>query len=119
MAVRLLVRLLSHVRSDLEAQVRGWWRAVRRDLKHRWSRRPRAWRASAMALSAQDAVQAGRFHVEHPTLLNLGFEWAIEGDANRNATVEVRFRKVGAAWRSAPRAREGRRPRPDSPPGGV
>src|SRR5512137_875718 len=51
MAVRLLVRLLSHVRSDLDAQVRGWWRSVRRDLKHRWSRRPRAWRASAMALS--------------------------------------------------------------------
>ena len=45
---------------------------------------------------------SGRFHVEHPTLLNLGFEWAIEGDANRNATVEVRFRKVGTeAWRPA------------------
>ena len=44
----------------------------------------------------------GRFHVEHPTLLNLGFEWSIEGDANRNATVEVRFRKVGTeAWRPA------------------
>jgi hypothetical protein len=39
---------------------------------------------------------------ERPTLLNLGFEWAIEGDANRNATVEVRFRKVGTAdWRPA------------------
>ncbi|MBI1358096.1 MAG: hypothetical protein GC160_27495 [Acidobacteria bacterium] len=53
-------------------------------------------------LSAQNAVKPGRFHVEHPTLLNLGFEWAIEGDANRNATVKVRFRKVGAAqWRDA------------------
>ncbi len=55
-------------------------------------------------LQAQNANQtkAGRFHVEHPTLLNLGFEWNIDGDANRNATVEVRFRKVGtAAWRPA------------------
>lgn len=53
-------------------------------------------------LSAQDATQAGRFHVEHPTLVNLGFEWAIQGDANRNATVSVQFRKVGqATWRPA------------------
>ena len=56
----------------------------------------------ACTLQAQNATRPGRFHVEHPTLLNLGFEWAIEGDANRNATVEVRFRKAGtAAWRSA------------------
>ena len=53
-------------------------------------------------LQAQNSTRPGRFHVEHPTLLNLGFEWAIEGDSIRNATVEVRFRKVGtAAWRSA------------------
>lgn len=57
---------------------------------------------AACILPGQNATRPGRFHVEHPTLLNLGFEWAIEGDANRNATVEVRFRKVGAtAWRSA------------------
>ncbi len=55
-----------------------------------------------MALAAQDSTTPGRFHVEHPTLLNLGFEWAINGDTNRNATVEVRFRKVGTeAWRQA------------------
>lgn len=53
-------------------------------------------------LLAQNATRPGRFHVEHPTLLNLGFEWSIEGDANRNATVEVRFRKEGApVWRAA------------------
>ena len=46
-------------------------------------------------LQAQNAAKAGRFHVEHPTLLNLGFEWAIEGDANRNAAVTVQFRPVG------------------------
>ncbi len=53
-----------------------------------------------LGLFAQDAVEPGRFHVEHPTLLNLGFEWSIDGDANRNATVAVKFRKAGeAAWR--------------------
>ena len=52
------------------------------------------------AALAQDAVRAGRFVVEHPTLHNLGFEWQITGDANRNATVSVRFRKAGgSAWR--------------------
>jgi hypothetical protein len=57
---------------------------------------------AACTLQAQNSTQPGRFHVGRPTLLNLGFEWAIEGDANRNATVEVRFRKVGAAdWRPA------------------
>jgi hypothetical protein len=57
---------------------------------------------TAFTLQAQNAAKPGRFHVEHPTLLNLGFEWAIEGDANRNATVEVRFRKAGTTgWRPA------------------
>lgn len=55
---------------------------------------------AACTVQAQNAARPGRFHVEHPTLLNLGFEWLQEGDANRNATVEVRFRKVGTtAWR--------------------
>jgi hypothetical protein len=49
---------------------------------------------------AQNSTDAGRFIVEHPTLLNLGFEWAIRGDANRNASVDVEFRAVGeSAWR--------------------
>ncbi len=56
---------------------------------------------AAAALSAQNATVAGRFHVEPPTLLNLGFEWPIEGDANRNATVSVQFRAVGQTqWRT-------------------
>ena len=51
---------------------------------------------------AQSGTVAGRFTVEHPTLENLGFEWAITGDANRNASVSVEFRRVGeAAWRKA------------------
>ena len=57
---------------------------------------------STGSLFAQNSTQAGKFVVEHPTLLNLGFEWAISGDANRNATVEVQFRAVGGtAWRNA------------------
>lgn len=51
---------------------------------------------------AQNATQAGPFVVDHPTLLNLGFEWAITGDANRNAAVAVQYRAVGeTAWRDA------------------
>ena len=63
----------------------------------------------ALSASAQDAARAGRFTVEHPTLRNLGFEWSISGDANRNASVSVAFRKVGSsAWRQAlPLARIG------------
>lgn len=53
-------------------------------------------------LQGREATIPGRFHVEPPTLLNLGFEWAIEGDANRNATVTVHFRLAGeAGWREA------------------
>ena len=54
------------------------------------------------AAGADDATRAGRFVIEHPTLHNLGFEWAIEGDANRNAEVTVEYRKAGErAWREA------------------
>ena len=56
----------------------------------------------ALAAHAQDATRAGQFTVEHPTLRNLGFEWAISGDANRNASVKVDFRAVGTSdWREA------------------
>jgi hypothetical protein len=50
---------------------------------------------AAAGVSAQNATQAGRFFVDHPTLLNIGFEWSITGDANRNAKVDVRFRAAG------------------------
>ena len=59
-------------------------------------------RQQGAAAHADEATTAGRFHVEHPTLLNLGFEWSIAGDADRDARVGVTFRKVGdAAWREA------------------
>ena len=56
----------------------------------------------AASAHAQNSTQAGRFTVEHPTLHNLGFEWTISGDANRNASVSVEFRRSGeSGWRPA------------------
>ncbi|MBI5283388.1 MAG: hypothetical protein HY858_17030 [Candidatus Solibacter usitatus] len=58
--------------------------------------------AIATSLCAQDSTTAGRFLVNHPTLLNLGFEWSITGDDNRNAQVAVQYRGPGeSAWRTA------------------
>jgi hypothetical protein len=51
---------------------------------------------------ADNGTLAGKFVVEHPTLVNLGFEWEIRGDANRNATVTVAYRSTGEpGWRTA------------------
>ncbi len=51
---------------------------------------------------AQNATTAGEFFVDPPTLVSLGFEWRIAGDDNRNARVEVAFRKRGdSKWRDA------------------
>ncbi len=52
--------------------------------------------------AAGNGVRAGEFLVDPPTLINLGFEWFIEGDDNRNATVDVSYRRKGeTAWRQA------------------
>ena len=57
---------------------------------------------TSSALRADNAAVAGEFLVEPPTLICLGFEWAITGDDNRNATVEVSYRRVGESqWRDA------------------
>lgn len=54
------------------------------------------------SVATGNAVLAGEFLIEPPTLINLGFEWFIEGDDNRNATVEVSFRRQGTPeWRKA------------------
>ena len=40
--------------------------------------------------------------MDPPTLINLGVEWMINGDDNRNASVAVPYRKRGdAAWTTA------------------
>jgi hypothetical protein len=49
---------------------------------------------------AQNSVTIGEFFIDPPTLVSLGFEWRIAGDDNRNATVDVTFRKKGdQPWR--------------------
>ncbi len=50
---------------------------------------------SASAAVDGNKVKPGEFIVDHPTLINLGFEWLIQGDDNRNAQVEVSYRKQG------------------------
>ncbi len=56
----------------------------------------------APGTASPNATTAGELIIEPPTLINLGFEWFIQGDANRNASVAVSFRKQGdAAWRDA------------------
>src|ERR1700693_1496676 len=51
--------------------------------------------ASARAAANENKVKPGEFIIDHPTLINLGFEWLIEGDDNRNAEVSVSYRKQG------------------------
>ncbi len=47
-------------------------------------------------------VEPGRFVIEPPTLIALGFEWYIDGDDNHNATVNISYRKKGdRAWKEA------------------
>ena len=51
---------------------------------------------------AQNQAAAGTFFVDPPTLVSLGFEWLITGDVNRNARVEVSYRKKGEhQWHQA------------------
>ncbi len=57
---------------------------------------------SVLPLCAADAVTPGKFVVERPTLICLGFEWQISGDDNRDAAVEVSYRKSGeSGWKQA------------------
>jgi hypothetical protein len=56
----------------------------------------------AGASYGQNAVTAGRFHSDPPTLENLGFSWSITGDANRNARVSVQYKPANkTAWQDA------------------
>ena len=53
-----------------------------------------------MPSRAQTNTVPGDFLVDPPTLLSLGFEWKISGDDNRNARVDVTYRKKGEQqWR--------------------
>lgn len=55
---------------------------------------------AALALAADHKTTPGELVIEPPTLINLGFEWIIDGDTNRNASVDVSYRKAGtSAWK--------------------
>ncbi len=57
---------------------------------------------AARTTSAQSPTVSGAFSVEPATLVSLGFDWRISGDDNRNARVDVTFRKRGESnWRPA------------------
>jgi len=57
---------------------------------------------AARAAGNNNKVKPGEFIIDHPTLINLGFEWFIDGDDNRNAQVAVSYRKQGEAeWKQA------------------
>ncbi|MDO9319331.1 MAG: hypothetical protein Q7V56_14165 [Gammaproteobacteria bacterium] len=48
---------------------------------------------------ATNQVSPGELVINNPTLINLGFEWHIQGDENRNSEVAVSYRRVGeSAW---------------------
>jgi hypothetical protein len=50
---------------------------------------------------SQTNTVPGEFIVDPPTLLSLGFAWTIQGDDNRNARVDVTYRKRGEQqWRT-------------------
>jgi len=54
-------------------------------------------------LSAADKTTPKDFITEPPTLISLGFEWYVDGDDNRNATVAVSYRKQGETmWKAGP-----------------
>jgi len=48
-----------------------------------------------LPLAAADKTTVKEFITEPATLVSLGFEWRIDGDDNRNATVAVSYRKKG------------------------
>ena len=57
---------------------------------------------SCSTAGGPNSTVSGEFWVEPPTLTSLGFDWGISGDDNRNARVEVSYRKKGEQeWRDA------------------
>jgi len=59
------------------------------------------WVSAAVARGAEKEirVEAGELVIDPPTLINLGFEWVIQDDDNRNSRVEVSYRKQGESQR--------------------
>jgi hypothetical protein len=62
----------------------------------------RAAQTPAPAPAAAAKLTLAEFLIDPPTLINLGFEWFVEGDDNRNGAVAVSYRQHGtSAWRDA------------------
>ena len=58
-------------------------------------------RTGVITAATSNGVTAGEFVIDPPTLINLGFEWLIAGDDNRNASVAVSYRKQGTTeWKA-------------------
>jgi hypothetical protein len=58
--------------------------------------------ALVLPARAENTAAAGKFVIEAPTLTAIGVEWKITGDDNRNAAVEVSYRRKGeTVWRKA------------------
>jgi hypothetical protein len=58
--------------------------------------------ANATTTTPINSVRAGELVIDPPTLINLGFEWLISGDDNRNARVDVSYRRQGdRTWKTA------------------
>src|SRR5262245_45833616 len=54
------------------------------------------------ACAVEPKVKPGELVIDPPTLINIGFEWLIDGDDNRNAKVDAEYRKKGANhWNQA------------------
>ncbi len=54
----------------------------------------------AAAPSSGNPVEPGEIIIEPPTLQAVGLEWPLTGDANRNASVSIRYRRKGTQdWR--------------------
>src|SRR5689334_4399239 len=55
---------------------------------------------AADAATADSRTVPGEVIVQPSTLQSLGIEWPLAGDANRNASVRLQFRKLGTdPWR--------------------
>jgi hypothetical protein len=63
-------------------------------------RQPAAQGRPAPAAPSDNRTRAGELFVEPPTLIALGVEWHIDGDANHNATAALAYRRSGeTAWK--------------------
>src|SRR3954471_4574321 len=60
------------------------------------------WATASALAQTSEAVTPGELWAEPSTLTAIGIEWVVTGDENRNAKVEVSYRKAGdQPWKPA------------------